>query len=95
MRNLLLAPVFGVQLLLSGLAPKMVAAPPPLTRRQHEDRLANRLESALSYGDWRMWDKVAEECHDAGRGDLLGRMRGKWPHWAEMMDRNRARELGE
>jgi hypothetical protein len=100
MRNLLLAgaALYGVHLLLlRGWAARPVAAtaPPPLNRREYADWLANGLVISLSYGDWRMWDGVFEECRHIGRGDLPGHMRDKHPFWAEQMDRNRARELGE
>jgi hypothetical protein len=98
MRNVLLvgAALYGVHLLLRARAARPVAAPAPLplNRRQYADRLANRLEVALSYGHWRMWDELAEECHRIGRGDLPEHKRAEWPDQAEMMDRNRARDPG-
>jgi hypothetical protein len=60
---------------------------PPLTKREYEDRLANLLEHALSYRDRPMWDKVSEECRKAGREDLPGRVRRKFPALAESFDR--------
>ena len=59
----------------------------PLTRREYEDRLANRLEVALSYGDRQMWDEVSAECRKAGRSDLPELKRKERSEWAERLDR--------
>lgn len=61
--------------------------PPSLTPRQDDDRLANWLVYALSYGDKPEWDKVSEKCRKVGREDLPGHVREKNPELAEQFDR--------
>lgn len=67
--------------------PALQSTPLPLTPREYQDRLKNRLEIALSYGDGQMWDRVSEACHRVNRDDLPGRVLGKFPHWAERLNR--------
>ncbi len=89
MRTLIIAATLGGLFLLARkrAGSRQPVPPPPPTARQYHDRLANRLEQALSYGDKRIWDEVSEECRKAGRPDLPGLMRKKRPEWAERLDR--------
>lgn len=87
MRPLIIAAALGVFLLARKRTGKRQPLPPlPFTTRQYHDRLANRLEVALSYGDKPMWDKVSAECHREGKGDLPDLKRKEWPEWAERLD---------
>ncbi len=89
MRTLIIAAALcGIVLLARKQAGNRQPLPmPPPTPRQYEDRLANDLQVALSYGHKPLWDATCEKCRKVGREDLPGQMREKFPEWAEWLDR--------
>lgn len=88
MRALVIATTLGGLLLLARKRTRNPQPlPPPPTTRQYHDRLAHKLEVALSYGNKPLWDEVCEECRKAGREDLPEHKRKEWPELAEWLDR--------
>ncbi len=94
MRNLVIAAAFaagGYFFLLARKRSGVGVAPPTpaklLKPRQYHDRLANRLEVALSHANRPLWEETCEECRHVGREDLIAHMREQWPEWAERIDR--------
>lgn len=90
MRNLVfVATALGGLYLIAkrGAAMPRPLPPRPPTTREYHDRLAHLLEAAASQGNRPMWNEVSEECRRAGRGDLPGHVRKRWPELAERLDR--------